>query len=251
MVVGRTHLRTRGALVMPIRMIGILLLRLQPRRGLSLQCNDLVDTIKLNEIPVVMDKWLRFVGPINEKTTQAIFQVVDNFFALGANHLHILMSSGGGSVFHGLALNSYLRNLPIECTTYGFNSVQSVAVPFFCVGQQRICTPETTFMIHSVYNPQLSEQNVTPRRLREMIQTLQEQSHAIATVISRASGQSTDKVKEDMEGLTHFNAEQAKEYGLVHQIRDNIVPSDVGMTAIYEDGSVQYWKSPSAPAIPA
>jgi ATP-dependent Clp protease protease subunit len=193
-----------------------------------------------------MESWIRLTGGINEKTAQAFLQVFDNLYGLGMKHLHLMLCSGGGSVAHGLGVASFLKTASIKCTTYGFGGVQSIAVPIFCAGEHRVCTPDATFMIHSVYLPQISEQNLTVSRLHGTAQELQGDTNTIASIISKASGQPVETVHKDMQKVTNFNAEEAKEYGLVHEISQKIYPSDQEIACIYEDGMLQYWRNPSA-----
>lgn len=94
--------------------------------------------------------WIRFMAPVVPPTVNALFQSIDQAIGTGADHLHLMLSSPGGSVFHGLSAHNYLRGLAIPITTYNFGSVDSIGVVIFCSGSERICVPHARFLIHSV-----------------------------------------------------------------------------------------------------
>lgn len=62
--------------------------------------------------------------------------------------IHLLIQSTGGFVGDGIALHNYLRNLPIEITTYNMGSVMSIAVLVYLAGNVRRASESATFMIH-------------------------------------------------------------------------------------------------------
>ena len=80
-------------------------------------------------------------------------------FSTRDSKIGLILSTPGGSVFHGLSIPNYLKGLPIEIDTYNFGSVDSIGVVIFQLGRRRYTVPHSRFLIHSVkfnINGQLS-----------------------------------------------------------------------------------------------
>ena len=105
--------------------------------------------------------WIRFMAPVIPQTAHAMLTCIDNAVKDRCSHLHLLISSGGGSVFHGIALYNYLKGINAEVITHNFGSVDSIATVVFCAGKKRLCVPHSSFLIHPI---------TTKKRLRESFQ---------------------------------------------------------------------------------
>lgn len=64
--------------------------------------------------------------------------------------INILLSSGGGSVYDGLAIYDYLFNCPCPIHIQASGLVASTAFIIYLAGDVRTATPNTTFMMHSL-----------------------------------------------------------------------------------------------------
>lgn len=87
------------------------------------------------------EAWIRFMAPGNSQTVTRLFQIFDAKLKEKVERIHIMLSSPGGSVFHGISLFNFLRGSPIEVYTYNFGSVDSIGVVIFCAGNKRFCVP--------------------------------------------------------------------------------------------------------------
>ena len=83
-------------------------------------------------------------------TIKSLSQCLDQAILHRSEHIHLLISSGSGSVFHGISMYNYLKGLNINITTYNFGSADSIATVLFCAGKNRICVPNARFLIHPV-----------------------------------------------------------------------------------------------------
>jgi ATP-dependent Clp protease protease subunit len=193
------------------------------------------------------ERWIRFQGNVYDKTANALTQIVDGCLGSGIDRIHLMISSNGGLVYYGSNLYSQLKRLPIKISTYNISTVESVAVPLFCAGDERYCVPEANFMIHPVLLQPVPNQFFNALQFQELSNMCTIQTRSIANIIATSTGQPLDQVYEDMMGTTRLNAQQSQSYGLVNNVVTELLPPDTELTAIYEDGSVQKFP-PSAAA---
>ena len=55
---------------------------------------------------------VKFYSPVSEASIGALMKVVDQKLAAGVTHFTVLISTSGGSVFHGLTAYNYLKGIP-------------------------------------------------------------------------------------------------------------------------------------------
>jgi len=177
------------------------------------------------------------MAPMAPQTAKALIQAVDQRLASGAKHLHLLISCPGGSVFHGLSLHNFLKGLNVPVSTYNFGSVDSIGVVIFCAGSQRYCVPNARFHIHGVKFGFEGKVQFDEKGLEEHLKLLKTDYTNIARVIAATTNRTEKQVVADMNKQTSLMPEQAVKYGLVHEIRSQLIPAQAGMTVIYEDAS--------------
>lgn len=162
---------------------------------------------------------IRFFAPVIDATVNALMNTVDGKMRQGAREFIILISSPGGSVFHGLSAYNYLKGLPAMITTHNFGSVDSIGVVLYCAGSKRLSVPQARFLLHGV-NAQFSgNENLEEKQLEERLKGLRIDVLNIAKVIAANTGRSTEDVINAMLERTTLNPEEAKSWGLVHEIK--------------------------------
>jgi ATP-dependent protease ClpP protease subunit len=50
------------------------------------------------------EAWIRFMAPVVPQTADALFRIIDRKLKEKVERLHLMISSPGGMVFHGLSL---------------------------------------------------------------------------------------------------------------------------------------------------
>ena len=63
---------------------------------------------------------IKFFAPVNEATINALMDAVDQRMRQRVGEFIVLISSGGGSVFHGLSAYNYLNGIPAAICTHNF-----------------------------------------------------------------------------------------------------------------------------------
>jgi ATP-dependent Clp protease protease subunit len=185
------------------------------------------------------DLFVRFLAPVIPQTTAQLFGVVDAALKQNVERLHLLLSSPGGSVFHGLSVYNFLRGAPVEVHTYNFGSVDSIGVVIFCAGSRRLSVPHARFLIHPVQFNFQGQAAFDEKQLEERLKSLKIDQENIARVIADTTGKALHKVEEDMISRTTLSPTQAKDYGLVHEIQSALFPAGAPLAVIGEPIQMQ------------
>ena len=165
---------------------------------------------------------IKFFAPVIEITINTLMDAIDQGMKEGVSHFTILISSPGGSVFHGLSAYNYLRGLPVTVTTHNFGSVDSIAAILFCGGSKRFSVPQARFLLHGV-SAMFQNERLEEKQVEERLKGLKIDIENIAKVIAaNTSAKTIDDIKNAMLERTTLNSEQAKAWGLIHEIKSEL-----------------------------
>ncbi len=159
---------------------------------------------------------------MNGNTSNALMNVIDQKLAEGFQKIVLLISTPGGSVFHGLSIHNYLVGIPIEIETHNFGSVDSIGVVIFCAGTTRYSAPDARFLLHPVaagINGQLEGE-----KIQEILKGLKIDTENIAAAIAKATGKEEDEMIKALNARTTLSPEEAVEFRLVHAIKKELFP---------------------------
>jgi ATP-dependent protease ClpP protease subunit len=175
------------------------------------------------------------MASINPNTTDALFRTFDKKLKDKCERIHLMISSPGGIVFHGLSLYNFLKGAPVEVYTYNFGSVDSIGVVVFCSGDKRFSVPHARFLIHGVSAQFGGNQSLDEKGLEERLKGLQIDYKNIARVIADTCEKPSHNVQDDMNNRTTLSPQEAKDYGLVHEIKSDLFPIDADLSVIGEN----------------
>jgi len=181
---------------------------------------------------------IKFFAPVIDVTINALMDAIDQKMKQGATQFIILISSPGGSVFHGLSAYNYLKGLPVDVTTHNFGSVDSIGVVLFCGGSKRLSVPQARFLLHGV-SAGFQNERLEEKQLEERLKGLRIDIENIAKVIAANTGKPVQDVTNAMLERTTLNPDEAKAWGLVHEIKSELF--ETGSEVI----SIQYQEKPS------
>lgn len=181
------------------------------------------------------ETYIRFMSPVIPQTTNSLLQIIDRKIQEKCERIHLMLSSPGGSVFHGLSLYNFLKGTPIEIYTYNFGSVDSIGVVVFCAGDKRFSVPHARFLIHGVRFNINGKVSFDEKQIEEHLKSLKIDQHNIARVIADTTQKPAHKVEEDMNNRITLNPNEAKDYGLVHEIKSELFPIDADLSVIGEN----------------
>ena len=165
---------------------------------------------------------IKFFAPVIDATVNALMNAVDQKVGQGARGFTLVISSPGGSVFHGLSAYNYLKGLPVGITTHNFGSVDSIGIVLYCAGSRRLSVPQARFLLHGVSAQFRGEQNLEEGQLEERLKGLRIDAENIAKVIAANTSKSVKEVIAAMHERTTLNPEEAKSWGLVHGIKSEL-----------------------------
>ena len=180
------------------------------------------------------------MAPIIPQTANSLLQIVDKKIKEKCERINLMISSPGGSVFHGISLYNFLKGAPVEIYTYNFGSVDSIGVVLFCAGDKRFSVPHARFLIHGVRFNISGNASLDEKQIEENLKSLRIDQQNIARIIADTIQKPLHKIEEDMNNRTTLNATEAKDYGLVHEIKSELFPIDADLSVIGESiGQIQ------------
>jgi len=168
---------------------------------------------------------IQFLAPVLDVSINALLTAVTQEMGSGQREITLLISTPGGSVFHGLSAYNYLRGLPIRLTTHNFGSVDSIGVVLYCAGTERLCVPQARFLLHGVSAQFPQAAQLEEPQLEERLKGLRSDIQNISKVVAANAQKSVEEVVQAMIQRTTLNPEDAKAWGLVHDIRSNLMPT--------------------------
>jgi ATP-dependent protease ClpP protease subunit len=179
--------------------------------------------------------YIKFVGNVDGSTSSALMKAVDDFMSQGMSRIVLLMSSPGGTVFHGLTLYNYLAGLPIEVDTHNFGTVDSIGAAIYVAGKRRYSVPDARFLIHGVSANFPANTALEEGQLAERLAGLRSDTANIASVLARATGKTTDELHDVMLARTVMTPTEAIDFGLAHVIKSDLFPSGARVTSIVKE----------------
>ena len=176
---------------------------------------------------------IKFFAPVIDVTINALMNAIDQKMKDGVTDFVILISSPGGSVFHGLTAYNYLKGLPAKITTHNFGSVDSIGLILYCGGSKRISVPQARFLMHGVSSNFAQNMSLEAKQLEERLKGLKIDIENIAKVIAENTGKSVDDVTGAMLERTTLNPEEAQSWGLVNEIKSELFEAGSEVISIH------------------
>ena len=175
---------------------------------------------------------IRFFGPVLDITVNKLLAQVDRKMSEGQREFHLLMSSNGGSIFHGLSAYNYLKGIPATITTHNFGHVDSVSLVIFCSGAMRFSVPQASFLLHGASTTIQQTVQVDDRQLEESLVRMRKDLKVIANIVSETTGKSITEVEEAMKVRSILSPEDALEWGLIYETRSALIPKGAEVISI-------------------
>jgi ATP-dependent Clp protease, protease subunit len=169
--------------------------------------------------------FVSFSAEIVPKTTEALLATMANLVNQGHRDIHLLLSTPGGSVMHGITAYNVLRGMPISLTTHNVGNVDSIGTVIYLAGQRRYACPQTTFMLHGVAFGTTTPTQFFERNLEERLEAVRADQQRISAIYSdRAGIRPADAEQFFLRGTT-INANDAVDRGIVHELREVEIPN--------------------------
>lgn len=176
--------------------------------------------------------YIRYFGPVDDEKVKKLMATVEQKLKEGAERFVILLSSPGGSVFHGVSAYNFLKGIPAEVLTHNFGSVDSIAICLFCAASKRLCVPHGRFLIHGIGFDVPAGARFDEKSLGERMTNLKNERETICRIIADNTGRKLEDVEQDMFSGITLTSQQAKAYGLVHEIRAELFEKQATVISI-------------------
>src|SRR5947209_5097442 len=130
--------------------------------------------------------------------------------------IHLYINSPGGSIYAGLAIYDAMQFIRPDVQTICYGMAMSMGSLLLTGGApgKRMALPNARILIHQPsggFEGQSADVEIQAREILELRRRTDE-------IYSRHSGQTTERVHEDMERDRYFSAEEALEYGLIDRV---------------------------------
>lgn len=134
--------------------------------------------------------------------------------------INFYINSPGGSVYDAFAIYDTMQFVKSPVHTYGIGVQASAAAFLLSSGEKgkRFILPHATVMIHqpsSGTRGKVTDQEIDLREALRLKKVLE-------GIVAKNTGQSVQKVHEDMERDYWISAQEAKAYGLVDKVIDRV-----------------------------
>lgn len=162
---------------------------------------------------------------ITAEATTALIDQVQTLIDEGVSTINLLISSPGGNVYAGLMAYNFLKGCPAEIISHNVNHCDSIAAVIYAAGARRLSVPHGQFVLHGVLAGFVAAANLSETQLEERLANLKNDVDNIAGVLAGATGKDEPTLHQDIrKGLT-LSPEQAVDYGLVHEIQEELYPA--------------------------
>jgi ATP-dependent Clp protease, protease subunit len=176
-------------------------------------------------IAAPLPTYVSFSAEIIPNTTESLIAVMANLVNQGVQEIHLLLSTPGGSVMHGMTLYNFLRALPIKLTTHNVGNVDSIGNAVFLAGEDRYACPHSTFMFHGVGFDVAGGSRLEQKFLRERLDGILADEKRIGSVIEEHSSLNTAQVEDLFREMQTKDAAYAASTGIVHDVRNIQIPA--------------------------
>jgi ATP-dependent Clp protease, protease subunit len=168
--------------------------------------------------------YVMFSAEIIPSTTESLISVLSNLVNQKVRCVHLLLSTPGGNVIHGLNLYNVLRGLPLELVTHNVGNVDSIGNAIFLAGSRRYATAHSTFMFHGVGFDVSGPLRLEEKFLRERLDSLVADQKRIGSIIVERTRIPEKEVGELFLEAKTKDAAFAVSTGIIDEVRDVQIP---------------------------
>ncbi len=165
-----------------------------------------------------------FAGDITKQDgVNTISGIVNQLNATRGSTSEIIffLSTNGGDLDTAIRIYEFLRAIPYKVTTIGFGQVESAGVPIFLAGSRRLCTAVCRFFIHKG-TVTVSSPTLPLETHQESLRVADARNKQLVKIIAKETNQPESSVVKAMEEGRIFDPEDAKNFGLVHEVVEEI-----------------------------
>jgi ATP-dependent Clp protease protease subunit len=136
--------------------------------------------------------------------------------------IYMYINSPGGSVYAGLAIYDTMQHLRAPVSTFCVGMAASMGAVLLTAGAEgkRSALPNSRIMIHQPSGGSQGTASDIEIAAREVLYIRE----SLNSILAKHTGQSTDKIMEDVDRDRFMSPTDAVEYGLIDQVLEGPVP---------------------------
>jgi ATP-dependent Clp protease, protease subunit len=157
------------------------------------------------------------VGEINHVSAARVYMQMLYLTNIDARKdINLYINSPGGSVVDTLAVYDVMRFVSCDVATFCIGECASGGAVLLMAGtkSKRFILPNAKVMIHQPYGGVYGQAADIEIQAEEILKT----KEALLGIMSRCTGQTLDRIKEDSERDRFFTAKDAVTYGIVDEV---------------------------------
>ena len=170
------------------------------------------------------------IGEINHASaSRVIMQMLYLQSVKRDQDINFYINSPGGVVDDTLAIYDIMRFLTCDIATYCIGRAESGGAVVFMAGKKgkRYILPNAKVMIHQPFGGVYGQTADIEIQAEEILKT----KNTLISIMSKCTGQSTDRVREDSERDRFFDAPSAVKYGICDEVLGEDAPAAVAEAA--------------------
>ena len=171
--------------------------------------------------------FISFSAEVNQNTAENLMGIFAQRLNQGTKDFYLLLSSPGGSVMNGITIYNLLKSLPINLTTHNIGIVDSIANVIFLAGKTRYAVKNSSFLFHGVGFDINQPTRFEEKNIKEKLKMIQRDQKLIVDIITEQSQYTQAEIEKMFLGADTRTPEQAKEKGLIHDVKEANVPEGV------------------------
>ncbi len=134
--------------------------------------------------------------------------------------IYLYINSPGGSVTAGMAIYDTMRHIKAEVVTICVGLAASMGAFLLAAGTKgkRLALPHARIMIHQPLGGSRGQASDIEIEAKEILRIRQQ----LDAILAERCGQPLDKIQKDTDRDFFMSAEEAKEYGLIDKVIENL-----------------------------
>jgi ATP-dependent Clp protease, protease subunit len=169
---------------------------------------------------LLKDRIILLTGEINDNTANSIVAQLLFLDSESNDDISIYINSPGGSITSGMAIYDTMNSIKSDVSTICIGMSASMAAFLLSSGKKgkRYILPNAEVMIHQPLGGaqgQATEIKIAATRILKLKEKLNK-------ILSKNTNQSLEKIQNDTERDYFLDAEEAKQYGIVDKIIENM-----------------------------
>jgi ATP-dependent Clp protease protease subunit len=168
---------------------------------------------------------ITFVVPVDSNSANMLIHMVTSQAQIGVKDITLVLASPGGDTAAAFAAYNILKTLPINLTTFNVGNIDSAAMLLYCAGKHRYSLPGpgVRFLIHGNSISFGVGMPMDANAMDAQTAQLKSLNQMVVDAISTVAGKKRSDVEAAVHGQVILSPEQAKEWGIVQEIKDNFM----------------------------